>query len=115
MDLIFAISATQADPPKTFTKILEVVNEITERFFSDNIKYGVIVYGEDASLKIRLRDKYTDSQKLKEAIESIAPSYGKPALNKALVLAKNLFESDAARKDARKVRENIEHGCSRPC
>ena len=101
LDLVFAISALPSD--NNFGVILDVVKEITERFFSDRVQNGLIVFGKDASIKIPFTDKFTDPKELEKYIGSIVKNNGEPALDKALVLAKTLFESESARKDAQKV------------
>ena len=101
LDLVFAISALPTD--SNFGLILDVVKEVMERFFSENVRYGLIVFGKDASIKVHFRDKYSDPSRLQMYVGSIPPNNDEPALDKALVLAKSLFESDAARKDAQKV------------
>ena len=101
LDLVFAISASPTD--NNFGLILNVVDEVTQRFFSDKVRYGLIVFGKDASIKIHFQDLYTDPRKLKKVISSIPSNKDEPALDRALVLAKSLFESEAARKDAQKV------------
>lgn len=102
MDLVFAVSAMPRD--SNFDLILDVVKEITQRFFSNRVKYGLIVFGKDASIKIQLTDKHTDLNKLQKYIGSIESNTDDPALDKALVLAKTMLESEPKRKDARKVR-----------
>lgn len=101
LDLVFAISASPTE--NNFRLILNVVTEVTQRFFSDKVYYGLIVYGKDASIKVHFRDKYDDPRKLQKYIGSIPSNKGEPALDRALVLTKNLFDSEAARKDAKKV------------
>lgn len=101
LDLAFAISALPND--NNFGVILDVVKEITERFYSGRVKYGLIVFGKDASIKIDFGDKFRDPKHLASYIGSIAGNNGEPALDRALVLAKSLFESESARKDAQKV------------
>lgn len=100
LDLVFAISALPTD--NNFGVILDVVKEITDRFSSDRVQYGLIVFGKDASIKIRFSE-FKDPKKLQTYIGLIASNNGEPALDKALVLAKTLFESESARKDAQKV------------
>jgi len=101
LDLAFAISALPTD--NNFGLILDVVKEVTQRFFSEKVRYGLIVFGEDASIRIHFRDNYSDPKKLEMYIGSIAPNNDEPALDQALVLAQSLFESDASRRDAQKV------------
>ena len=101
LDLAFAISALPSD--NNFALILDVVKEVTERFFSDRVKYGLIVFGRAASIRIHFRDGFTDPKNLERLIGLIAGNNDEPALDQALVLAKRLFESEAARKDAQKV------------
>lgn len=102
LDLVFAISALPTD--NNFGLILDVVKEVMEQFFSENVRYGLIVFGKDAFIKVHFRDKYSDPRRLQMYVGSIPPNNDEPALDKALVLAKGLFESEAARKDAQKVR-----------
>lgn len=101
LDLAFAISALPTD--NNFGVILDVVKEITERFFSDRVKYGLIVFGRTASIRIHFRDRFSDPEKLERFIGLIASNNDEPALDQALVAAKRLFESESARKDAQKV------------
>ena len=102
MDLVFAISAMPRD--SNFDLILDVVKEITQRFFSNRVRYGLIVFGKDAVVKIQFTEKHTDLSKLQKYIGSIESNSDDPALDKALVLAKTMLESEPTRKDARKVR-----------
>ena len=102
MDLAFAISAMPRD--SNFDLILDVVKEITQRFFSNRVRYGLIVFGKDAAVKIQFTEKHTDLSKLQKYIGSIESNSDDPALDKALVLAKTMLESEPTRKDARKVR-----------
>ena len=101
LDLAFAISALPTD--NNFGVILDIVKETTERFFSDRVQYGLIVFGKDASIKISFGDNNIDPKKLQTYIGSIPANNGAPALDQALILAKSLFESESARKDAQKV------------
>lgn len=102
LDLVFAISALPSD--NNFGVIRDIVEEVTERFFSDRVQYGLIVFGKDATIRIPFRDRYKDPKKLQNYIGTITANNDEPALDKALVLAKTLFESESARRDAQKVR-----------
>ena len=101
LDLAFAISALPTD--NNFGVILDVVKEVTKRFFSNRVKYGLIVFGKVASIRISFRDRFRDPRQLESYIDSIAGNNDEPALDQALVSAKRLFESESARKDAQKV------------
>lgn len=61
------------------------------------------MFGRDAFIRIHFRDKYRDPKKLQTFIGSVASNDDEPALDKALMKAKLLFESEFARKDAQKV------------
>ena len=102
LDLVFAISASPSE--NNFGVIRDIVKEVTERFFSDMVQYGLIVFGKDATIRIAFQDRYQDPKKLQNYIGTITANNGEPALDKALVLAKTLFESESARRDAQKVR-----------
>ena len=101
MDLAFAVSALPTD--NNFVVILDVIKEVTNRFFSHRVQYGLIVFGKAASIRIPFRDRFSDPKNLERYIDLIAGNNDEPALDKALVSAKTLFESESARKDAQKV------------
>jgi len=101
LDLAFAVSALPTD--NNFGVILDVVMEVTKRFFSERVQYGLIVFGKVASIKIHFRDRFSHAKQLQSYIDMIAGNNDEPALDKALVSAKTLFESESARKDAQKV------------
>lgn len=101
LDLAFAISALPTD--NNFGVILDVVKEVTKRFFSDRVQYGLIVFGKVASIRMPFRDRFSDPKQLESYIDLIAGNNDEPALDRALVSAKRLFEGESARKDAQKV------------
>ena len=101
LDLAFAISALPTD--YNFGVILDVVKEVTKRFFSDRVRYGLIVFGKTASIRIPFRDRFSSEKQLESYIDLMAGNNDEPALDQALISAKRLFESEAARKDAQKV------------
>lgn len=103
MDLIFALSSTATSADKTFLLMKDSVSEIVDKYGIGNAHYGLVVFGDRASTKVSFSSGYTDSDKLIEYIDSVPRSTRGPALDKAIDEIKAMFESPAARSDAKKV------------
>ena len=98
LDLGIAISAA-AD--SNFDIIKAVVKQIVEKYGQGKVRYGLIVFGDTATIKISFRDSLPD-QTLKALIKATPNSKGGPMLDKTLKKAKELF-GQSTRAKARKV------------
>jgi hypothetical protein len=103
LDLAFAVSATAANADNTFAQMKETINSIVEKYGSNKIHYGFIVFGSTASIKVNLGEEFPSDEKLKNFIASTPRTRGRPSLDNALNEAKTLFEGRAARPKAKKV------------
>jgi hypothetical protein len=103
VDLIFALSATAISADKTFLLMKDSISEIIDKYGIGNAHYGLVVFGDSASTKVSFSSGYTDSNTLKQFIDSVPRSTRGPALDKAIDEAEVMFNSPAARPDAKKV------------
>lgn len=58
LDFVFVISVLLID--NNFGVILDVVNEVIKRFFSDRVRYGFIVYGKIVFIRIFFSDRFSE-------------------------------------------------------
>ena len=102
IDLGFAISVTALNAKETFDKVKEAVKSIIKKYRVGNLRYAVIIYGSDAKLVLSFEKTFPSLESWLTAVDNIQSEQGTPALEKALLKAKELFQS-TARKDAKKV------------
>lgn len=103
MDLVFAISAASVKAEETFEKAKAVIKEIVDSYAMDKLRYGVVVFGSTASIKITFDDYFYDDENLKAAVDVLSGSKERPALDEALKKAKELFDNSIGRSNARKI------------
>ena len=103
VDLGFALSASATDASKNFDKMKSVINSIVDQYSISRIKYGVVVYGNDARTVLGFQQVFSKGGDLKQYLTTISPASGGSSLEKGLVEGKELFESRGARPNARKV------------
>ena len=102
MDIVFALSATSATADRTFIGMKNIVKALVENYGMGKVRYGLIVFGGTASIKIDLHDNLPTEEELKNLVETVPRTTGGPALDKALEEANTLFET-RARPNAKKV------------
>lgn len=99
-DLVFLINAQ----PSNFNNIRDAMKAAVTKYGTNEIKYGIVVYGSTATAKLRLRDRIPNESVLKRLISGVSPNPGIASLSRGLAEAKILFQtSDSSRKDARKI------------
>lgn len=76
IDLAFAVSATSRDALRTYKLMKEAIKSIVEEYGIDNIHYGLVVFGDQAAIKINFSDKYPDADSLKTYLDSLPRSNG---------------------------------------
>lgn len=103
VDLGFALSASASDASKNFAKMKSVINSIIDQYSISRIKYGVVVYGNDAKTVIDFQRVFAKEDDLKQYLSSVTPATGGSSLEKGLVQGDQLFGSGGARPNARKV------------
>ena len=103
VDLGFALSASASDASKNFAKMKSVINSIIDQYSISRLKYGVVVYGDDAKTVIDFQRVFPKEEDLKQYLSSVTPATGGSRLDKGLAQGEQLFVSGGARPNARKV------------
>lgn len=80
----------------------ETVKFIIKKYGVGNLRYAVIIYGSDARVTLSFERTFPSLENWLTAIDSMRNEPGNPALEKALLKARELFQS-SARKEAKKV------------
>lgn len=102
VDLAFALSASAIDANENFRKMKDIVKSMVEMYGSGRIRYSVIVYGENPSVKLKFTDISTD-ENLISFLDIIPRTSGVPSLQRALAEAKKNFDETPSREKARNV------------
>ena len=102
LDLVFAISATSKDTDETFQLMTSAIDPLLQEYDSSNIRYGVLVYGDDATVVVHLKN-HTDAAQIQEHLTTILSPVGGTALDKALEAAAVMFAQAGDREDADRV------------
>ena len=102
IDLGFAISATASDASATFQKMKSVIKQIIDKYRKGQLQYGLIVFGNSATIKVNFGDAFDNENKLKRFVEAVPRASGGPKLDSALKEAKILFEQ-SSRPEAKKI------------
>lgn len=98
LDLLFAISPTSTDADNTLQLMTSAIDSLVHKYDSSNIRYGLLVYGDDATIVFDLKNNsYAD--KIKEQLTALTPLVGQSALDKALETATKMFAEAGDRSD----------------
>lgn len=103
VDLAFAISAASVKADENFEKAKEVIKSIIDAYSMNKIRYGVIVFGSSASIKVSFGDDFPTDEDLKNVITILSGSNERPALDEALKKGKELFDEAPERPNVKKV------------
>ena len=102
LDLAFALTATSSSADDTFEQMKEIVIEMVNKYGRGKVQYGLIIFGDIASIKINFMDSFPTDDAIKRFIDSVPRSINGPALDEALEEARKLFET-SRRPQANKV------------
>ncbi len=102
LDLVFAISSTSTDTSEVFQLMTDTLDSLLEKYDSSRIRYGLLVYGDDATVVVHLKNN-TDADQIQEQLKTIVPSVGGSSLDKALETAAEMFTEAGDRQDADRV------------
>ena len=80
VDLVFAISAA-ADSDRNFQQMKSVVNSIISTYTMEWIRYGVIMFGSDAIVRVNMKAFFPTDGVLKNLIAGLSKPSGTPALD----------------------------------
>ncbi len=103
VDLTFAISAASVKADDNFEKAKEVIKAIIDTYSMNKLRYGVIVFGSRASIRVSFGDDFPSDEGLKNVIDFLSGSKETPDLDDALKKGKELFDEAQERPNARKV------------
>ena len=98
LDLLFAISPTSTDTDNTLQLMTSAVDSLVHKYDSSNIRYGLLVYGDGATIVFDLKNN-TYANKIKEQLTALTPLVGQSALDKALETAAKMFAEAGDRPD----------------
>ena len=102
IDLVFAISAVSSTADEVLQTTQDAITSIIDKYGTNNIHYGVILFGREAVSVIDLAS-YSTSEQLKDLVTELPVLKGGPALDEALERAGKMFTSPRVRKDANKI------------
>lgn len=102
LDLGFAIAATSLQADKTFQLMKDTIAEIVKAYKLDKINYGLIVFGDTASIKIQFGG-FNKVDSLLRYLAVIPKQTKGAALDEMLKEAERLFAASGSRAHARKV------------
>ena len=88
---------------KTFEMLRNALKNIIQMYDPDRVRYGVIIYGDSASLVVRFSKDPQEVKKLTRDIDELSQPSGLPNLEGLLQEAKKVFEQDFGRPKANKV------------
>lgn len=103
LDILFAINTAGRDAVKTFEMLRNALKNIIQMYDPDRVRYGVIIYGDSASLVVRFSKDPQEVKKLTRDIDELSQPSGLPNLEGLLQEAKKVFEQDSGRPKANKV------------
>ena len=101
IDLGFAIAADSLDADETFQLMKDTIAEIIREYGLGKIRYGLIVFGDTANIKIQ----FSDHNKVDNLLQylTVIPKRSGAALDEMLKEAERLFSASGGRASARKV------------
>lgn len=103
IDLGFAISVAPGVAQENLKLVKETVQEMIDRYNVGRVRYGFIVFGSSAVLKIPFTDHLTDPADLKKAVDDeLTSALSSPNLDAALDKAETLFNG-SKRDQAKKI------------
>ncbi|KAJ7393298.1 hypothetical protein OS493_006267 [Desmophyllum pertusum] len=102
LDLVLAISSTGNNTEETFRLMTKTIDWLLQNYDSSKIRYGLLVYGDDATVLVHLKNN-TAADQVQEQLKTIVQSVGRSALDKALETAAEMFAEAGDRQDADRV------------
>lgn len=102
LDLGFAIAAGSLDAKETFELMKDTIAAIISEYRLDKINYGLIVFGDAATIQIQFGD-YSNVNNLLRDLRFIPKKRSGASLVDALREADSLFSSSDVRSHAKKV------------
>lgn len=102
LELGFAIAAGSLFADETFKLMKDTISAIIREYGVGKINYGLVVFGDTATIKIRFND-FTDINNLLQFLSATPKKRSGAAVDEALIEAEKLFSPANVRPRARKV------------
>lgn len=102
IDIGFAISATSIDAATTFKLMKEAIKSITSKYFTHNLRYGIIVFGSQPNTVLEFGEVLLTVDILKMKIDAIRRLSGSPDMISTLKAGKEMFGRRGSRPHSRK-------------
>ena len=99
---MFAISAAGIYRKETFQLMTDAIDSLLQKYDSSNIRYGLIVYDDDATVIVHLKNA-TYADQVQGELQTIVQPAGGSALDEALETAADMFADAGDRQDADRV------------
>lgn len=103
LDLAFAVSASSSDATNTLQHFKDTIKAIADAYGTNKIHYGLITYGDSATIKLPFSSRISSLERLKSRIDSLSVETGGSDLEQALDAAVMIFKGQGVRVDAQKV------------
>ena len=94
MNLGFVISATAVAAKSNFNLMKDTIGKLIEKHGTTRINYGIIVFGDKPSIRLRFSDRFDSEFEMKRFVNRFVNTVGGSALDKALKEAQAEFERD---------------------
>ena len=95
IDLVFAIGSAGRDASQTYQKMKDTVVSIVNKYGIEKVNYGVVTYGNTASVSQGFESVFPNSEALTSFVDSLPRKSGGLALDKALREVRRVFDSSA--------------------
>ena len=104
LDIGFALSATSPSyAAANFEKMKSVIHSIIDQYSIDRVKYGLVVYGDDAEISFDFQRSFPKDEDLYRYLSIATPAEGGSNLEEGLKKGQELFTGGGTRPDAQKV------------
>lgn len=103
MDIAFAISARGTNNNENFEKMKSLVKQIIDKYSQGKVRYGVILFGRNPSVKLRLTDIFISDDELKMSIDTLSMSGDDAAALENVLLESKRMLVGSGRPGAKKI------------
>lgn len=84
VDLGFAVSAASSNADAALRHMKDIIKSVVTRYGTDRIRYALLVFDDDASIRISFKEKITEPSSLIPFIDVLPKSSGGSSIGKAL-------------------------------
>ncbi|XP_048580141.1 uncharacterized protein LOC5520454 [Nematostella vectensis] len=103
IDLIFIMNAASADSENTYTYMQNIVKSIIQRYNYGRIHYTFIIHGDTPIFKYSFGEQFPSKDAVLKAVSKLPRTTKGSSLDKALLLARDLFIKEDVRRNSWKI------------